>query len=202
MTEAPPVASTEPAVATTGPLLSANVPTTSATSSTTAPKPVLAPYYEVLKAGQATVPQTTTSTAKALSTQPTVSNSVWKPTTLTSRESNKDEAAESQEKNPQADDENKVSEPGTGLAKAYAHAGKEAFKKGNITEAIAQYTEALRLDPDLPEVHTELGLLLIQEGKLKEAAAHLSEALKLNPKDKTARENLDLVLTKLGRTSL
>ena len=77
--------------------------------------------------------------------------------------------------------------------------GKKAFQEGKIEEALTHYTEALELDPQSPELHTDFGLVLVQQGRLEEAAEHFSEALKLNPDDQTARENLDLVLVKLGK---
>lgn len=87
----------------------------------------------------------------------------------------------------------------TGLAREYGKLAKASAAKSNRVEAISYYKEALRLDPELPELHRDLGLLLIQEGKFEEAAERLSEALKLDPKDKIARENLDQILAKLGR---
>ena len=123
-------------------------------------------------------------------------------TLYTSNTTLKSESAERPEERlssqPEADQE--ASKSGTGLAKAYGDLGRKAFQTGKLSEAIANYNEALKLDPHSPELHTGLGLVLIQQGKLEEAVAHFSEALKLNPDDKTARESLNLVLAKLGPT--
>ena len=42
---------------------------------------------------------------------------------------------------------------------------------GRPEEAIAAYSEALRLKPDLPDLHNNLGLALRQADRLEEAAS-------------------------------
>jgi len=85
----------------------------------------------------------------------------------------------------------------TGLAWAYRDMGKEAMKKGQPSQAIDYYKEALQHDPKSSEIHNYLGLALFETGKLEEAKTHFTEALQLNPNDALARTNLEMVLLKL-----
>lgn len=78
----------------------------------------------------------------------------------------------------------------TALAMEYGKMGEQARQKGKIQEAITHFEDALRLDPEVPELHVEYGALLMAEGRLEDAAKHFSEALKLNPNDLSAKENL------------
>ena len=68
-----------------------------------------------------------------------------------------------------------------------------------LDEAIAQYTEALRLDPNFAEAHNNLGVALRDRGKLDRAIAHYQQALRLNPDFAAAHYNLGIVLKALGR---
>ena len=43
--------------------------------------------------------------------------------------------------------------------------------QGKLDQAMAQYTEALRLKPDYAEAHNNLGLALAAQGKLDQAVA-------------------------------
>ena len=53
--------------------------------------------------------------------------------------------------------------------------------QGKLDEAIAEYREAMRLKPDYPEAHNNLGVTLKDQGKLDEAIAEYREALRLKP---------------------
>jgi len=59
-----------------------------------------------------------------------------------------------------------------------------------LSDAIAQYHEALRLKPDYPEAHYNLGLDLYGAGKVSEAIAEYREALRLKPDYAAARDTL------------
>lgn len=87
----------------------------------------------------------------------------------------------------------------TGLAMEYVKLAKTSIKKGRNKQALFYYKEALRLDPILPQLHRDLGLLLIRQGKFKEAVEILQQALVLDPEDKIAKENLEKIQAQLER---
>jgi tetratricopeptide (TPR) repeat protein len=57
-------------------------------------------------------------------------------------------------------------------------------------EAIAEYGEALRLKPNYPSAHYNLGNALLNAGKTMEAYNHFSEALRIDPNYEPALEML------------
>jgi tetratricopeptide (TPR) repeat protein len=62
--------------------------------------------------------------------------------------------------------------------------------EGRENEAIAFYTEALRLKPDYAEAHNNLAYVLAKLGRRDEAIAHLNEAIRLKPDYEQARKQL------------
>ncbi|MFQ5744578.1 MAG: tetratricopeptide repeat protein [Acidobacteriota bacterium] len=50
--------------------------------------------------------------------------------------------------------------------------------KGKIDEALAQFSIALKLQPDLVEAHYNLGVIFQNQGKFNRAARHFQEVLK------------------------
>ena len=54
-------------------------------------------------------------------------------------------------------------------AVAYYSLGNALFRTGRASEAIEQYKEALRIDPDYAEAHNNLGSTLFQTGRTSEA---------------------------------
>ena len=62
---------------------------------------------------------------------------------------------------------------------------------GKVDDGVAQYREALRLDPRYAQAHYNLAVTLIQAGRREEAIAHLEEALRLDPDDANVSSELD-----------
>ncbi len=73
-----------------------------------------------------------------------------------------------------------------GLAGAYA-------LKGSVSEAIREYREALRINPEAADVHNNVGVLLARQGRLPEAIAAYQEAIRLNPNLAEAYNNLGVI---------
>jgi tetratricopeptide (TPR) repeat protein len=71
--------------------------------------------------------------------------------------------------------------------------------KGELDLAIAAYQEALRLDSNFVEAHSNLGEALYQKGNLDQAILSFREALQLRPGHFQALANMGNVLRKLGR---
>jgi tetratricopeptide (TPR) repeat protein len=65
-----------------------------------------------------------------------------------------------------------------------------------------QFREAVRLDPTLPRVHNNLGMLLERGGNFDEAMRHFQRAIELNPRLKKAYANRANALARRGFTEL
>ena len=60
----------------------------------------------------------------------------------------------------------------------------------NFPKAVECYHRALKLEPDFPPAHINLGLALQDQGKLDKAIASYRRALELKPDYAEARNNL------------
>lgn len=87
--------------------------------------------------------------------------------------------------------------PGSWLA--HNNLGIELWDQGRIPEAIAQYKQAIQLDPTFAETYNNLGVALKQTGRIQEAIAQYEQALQLNPDFFEAHCNLGGILMQLGR---
>ncbi len=77
--------------------------------------------------------------------------------------------------------------------------GAVAMRNGRIADAEAAFREAVKLAPDLAEVHLDLGLVLGKEGKQQEAIASLTKATELDPKAASAHMFLGIFLYQANR---
>ena len=59
--------------------------------------------------------------------------------------------------------------------------GKSCLEEGDFVSAIASLTEAIRLDPDLPDAYYNRGLARRRKGELDGAIKDYGEAIRLNP---------------------
>src|SRR5438552_7380095 len=72
-------------------------------------------------------------------------------------------------------------------------------QQGKLTEAMAHYQTALRLNPDYAEAHNAVGALLADQGKLAEASEHYQTALRLKPDHAEAHGNVGSALARQGK---
>jgi tetratricopeptide (TPR) repeat protein len=70
---------------------------------------------------------------------------------------------------------------------------------GDLPGAVAQFEEVLRLDPNHPDAHYNLGLLLVQSNQGEQAIKHLQVAVSDNPGDLNARFLLGQELLRVRR---
>lgn len=77
--------------------------------------------------------------------------------------------------------------------------GFERAARGDAEGALADYREAVTLDPGLAEAHSNLGRLLLERGDVAGAASHLAHAARLEPGVVADHELLGGVLLRLGR---
>lgn len=83
---------------------------------------------------------------------------------------------------------------------ALADLGITEARKGKINEAIAHYTEALRIGQNLWDIHNQLGMALASAGRYSEATSHYSEAIRIRPDYPEAHYNLGIMLERQGKT--
>jgi Flp pilus assembly protein TadD len=81
---------------------------------------------------------------------------------------------------------------------AHNNLGATLADQGKTDEAIAHYSEALRIKSDYADAHNNLGVALADQGKLDEAIAHYSEALRIKPGYSDAHSNLGIALADQG----
>lgn len=84
---------------------------------------------------------------------------------------------------------------------AYDWLGGVLEEAGKSEEALACYTEAVRLKPNYPEGQYDLGSTLLKRGRLEEAVRHLTAALKHNPVFAQAHINLGKALLEQGKVA-
>jgi len=74
------------------------------------------------------------------------------------------------------------------------------LQPGNVTEAIAQFEQALRLDPRSAQAENDLALALARDpDRLATAATHFEKALTIRPDYPEALLNFGVVLDEMGR---
>jgi tetratricopeptide (TPR) repeat protein len=76
---------------------------------------------------------------------------------------------------------------------------KKTFAFGDERETIKHLREALDLDPDFPEAHSDLAVIYARQGRLDEALEQAQTAFRLNPRLTEAGCNLALLLMNLKR---
>jgi tetratricopeptide (TPR) repeat protein len=86
----------------------------------------------------------------------------------------------------------------------YQH-GEESFNRGAFDQAIADFAEANRLDPNIANVKVNLsaayfnrGVAYFQNGAIDRAIADITEAISFNPNDATSYGALGMMLEKKG----
>jgi tetratricopeptide (TPR) repeat protein len=83
---------------------------------------------------------------------------------------------------------------------AYNHLGHAFLEKQQPAEAAENFTEALRIAPDFPDAHYNLGLALFGLGKIQDAIEQWRQAIVYDKRYYKAHNNLGLTLLSLGRT--
>jgi tetratricopeptide (TPR) repeat protein len=82
---------------------------------------------------------------------------------------------------------------------AHNNLGDALDKKGRSGEAIAQFQQAIHLQPGYDLAHNNLGAALYKKGQIDEAISQYQEAIRLKPGDAEAHNNLGIALCKKGQ---
>jgi protein O-mannosyl-transferase len=82
---------------------------------------------------------------------------------------------------------------------AHYNLGNALLQAGGFKDAIAQYEQAIQIEPDHQEVHNNLAFALMQAGRVNDAVAHLEQALCINPRYAEVHLNLGFVLAQQGK---
>jgi len=78
---------------------------------------------------------------------------------------------------------------------SFVRAGNEFFKAGEADNAISEYKEALKINPNNVQAHLKMGFLLCNvKGNVEEGMDHLTRALELDPDNAFAHHDLGMAL--------
>jgi Flp pilus assembly protein TadD len=83
-------------------------------------------------------------------------------------------------------------------ADAHFERGSALSGKGGLNGTIAEYREAVRLDPDNDVMHDMLGMALEEKGDQDGSIAEYRQAIRLKPDNQGAHDNLGRALRKKG----
>ena len=86
-------------------------------------------------------------------------------------------------------------------AEAHYSLGYALLRKGRTSEAMDQYEQALRINPDYAEVHNNLASALVMTGRPSEAIDQCKQTLRMNPNSADAHSDLGAALALMGRIS-
>ncbi len=83
---------------------------------------------------------------------------------------------------------------------SFVRAGNQFFQHGEADNAIAEYRNALELNPDNFTAHLRLGFLLYHvKSRYEEGMAHYRKALRLEPEDPRIQHDVGMALMHQGR---
>lgn len=77
---------------------------------------------------------------------------------------------------------------------AYRILGNNYAKNGDVPAAIAALSEAVKIEPDDPIAHVDLGVALVEQKRYDEAMYHYRAAIALNPRNDNAHYNMGVLL--------
>jgi protein O-mannosyl-transferase len=83
---------------------------------------------------------------------------------------------------------------------AHDSLGAALAKKGQSDEAIHQYQEAIRINPDYARAHNNLGFALDKKGQTDEAIRQYEETIRLEPNHAEVHNNLGAALAEQGQS--
>jgi Tfp pilus assembly protein PilF len=83
---------------------------------------------------------------------------------------------------------------------AYNNVGAALLDQGQTEEAMGQFQEAIRINPEDAEAHYNLGVALFKKNKTNAATGEFREAIRIKPDYAEAHNNLGTTLLNQGKT--
>ena len=105
----------------------------------------------------------------------------------------------------------RVAELGESYAAAWDAIGSAHARTGHYEQAIRDYREGLRVDPDLAQTHNNLGLALAAAARWDEAVASYERAIRLSPRfrrdmlsrhQQGAKKGVNVIINQAGQQHL
>ena len=93
---------------------------------------------------------------------------------------------------------NMIIEPPKDIVDLAAFQAQQLPKRSLWKKEVAEYKEALRIDPNFAEAHFNLGVAYQEKGKLKEAIAEYQKTLEIYPNYLEAHNNLGILYFRKG----
>ena len=93
-----------------------------------------------------------------------------------------------------------ASESTEGLAATHVQRGNQFDENGDSNRAIAEWQQAIALDPNCTEAHYNLGIAYADEGQFDLAITELREVIRLDPLDIDARRELAEIYLEAARS--
>jgi len=88
--------------------------------------------------------------------------------------------------NSQSDKKSTTTSAAKSKIDRYYSQAEEFMKLDNLTEAVVQLKEAIKLDPKNSKCHGLLGMVYLKQKQMSMAKIHINQALKLNPQEPVA----------------
>ncbi|MEJ2697438.1 MAG: tetratricopeptide repeat protein [Candidatus Sulfobium sp.] len=89
--------------------------------------------------------------------------------------------------------------PDTGPAQDHINLANIYYRQGRLDEAVKEYGDFLKLNPDSVEAHNNLGNIYYKQGLLDKALAEYRTALRLRPGSAEVHNNLGKIYGRQGR---
>jgi len=80
--------------------------------------------------------------------------------------------------------------------------GYSLFNKGRIDDAIVQYGQALKIDPQYTDARINLGAALMSKDRINEAIMQFKKVLAIDSRNPIAHRNMGIALTKSGNAEV
>jgi tetratricopeptide (TPR) repeat protein len=84
-------------------------------------------------------------------------------------------------------------------AEAHLKLGNNYIESGKYQEAIEEYKQAIKIEPDFAEAHNNLGLAYDKSGKYQEAIEEYKQAIKVKPNFPGAHNNMGIAYGESGK---